>query len=159
LVERTRTAAAAWDAAIDPCATGFRVPSIIELISIANPATERVDQVFDSAANGTGVGSWSSSPVAQHPDSAWHFYGGYGSTYPLPKRTSYGALCVKGGEVNPLPHYAVTSIDAIAAVRDHGRARHDSENVARISRGIRVWIREHVQCGQSRLRALRARGP
>jgi hypothetical protein len=128
---KQRNGGAPWDAAIAACGPGFRVPSIIELVSIANPVTARVDETLSFSSKGRSVGSWSSSPVAEHPQSAWHFYGGEGSTYSWQKSTSYDSFCVKGGKVSLLPHYEVTSEGAIAAVRDNWT-------------GL-VWQREHSE--------------
>jgi hypothetical protein len=113
----TRSAAVIWPLALEVCAPGFRLPTIIELVSIANPATARVDAVFKP----TTQSLWSSTPVVHTPESAWMLYGGGdGSTYPWPVVQRYPAMCVRGGK-RPLAqaHYELTQVGSTPAVRDN----------------------------------------
>jgi hypothetical protein len=109
------TASVTWASALQICPAGFRTPSIIELISLSDPMTGRWDAVF-----APGLGSlWSSSPVASTPAAGWMLYGGEGDTYPMPTDGHHPVLCVRGGNASGLPHYELTSIGPVPAVRDN----------------------------------------
>jgi hypothetical protein len=112
---RARAASLPWSSALVTCTPDFRLPSIIELVSLANPETGWMDVIFGRYAGG----AWSASQVAGEPDRAWHFYGAEGSTYPWSATQSYPALCVKAGFASPEPHYELTNVGAIATVRDN----------------------------------------
>jgi hypothetical protein len=112
---RVRASTLPWSSALVACDPDFRLPSIIELVSLANPETGWVDPVLEQDVGG----GWSSSPVAGTTDRAWLYYGGNGSTYPWSASASYRALCVKAGFASAQPHYELTNVGATVAVRDN----------------------------------------
>jgi hypothetical protein len=112
----TRSDTVSWPLALGVCASGFRLPTIIELVSIANPVTTRVDAVFNLGPQSL----WSSSPVHDTPASAWLWYGGEGSTYPWQVIQHYHAICVRGGKrPRAQAHYELTQVGSTPAVRDN----------------------------------------
>jgi hypothetical protein len=113
----TRSDTVSWPLALEVCASGFRLPTIIELVSIANPATTRVDAVFNLGPQSL----WSSSPVVDTPESAWMLYGGGdGSTYPWQVIQRYPVICVRGGKrAGAQAHYELTQVGSTPAVRDN----------------------------------------
>jgi Protein of unknown function (DUF1566) len=111
----TRSNAVPWALALEVCQAGFRLPTIIELVSLANPQTGRADAVLGLRAQAL----WSASRVADSPSTAWLYYGDEGSTYTWQASMSYPAICVRGGTVSQAPHYELTDVEGTPAVRDN----------------------------------------
>jgi Protein of unknown function (DUF1566) len=105
-----------WSSAQTACSNGFRVPSIIELVSISNPETEHLDPILKLPSS---TSRWSSTPVWAEPMRAWLSYSADSGTYPWQSEQKYPVACVTGGNTSREPHYGLTSVGSIAAVRDN----------------------------------------
>ena len=83
-----------WEAEAYCAGSGFRLPTLKELLSIVGFEVAHVVSIDQDAFPVTRVeGFWTSTPVADDPNSRWQVYFGGGDAYPSP----YGgtARCVR----------------------------------------------------------------
>ena len=104
-----------WEDAKLWCETPWRLPTIIELVSLVdftrrNPALSRM-------LGSTGT-MWSSSAFAGDPTRAWGLDTVEGTTVANGVTALEPAICVQGDSERAPPHYESVVVDTTAAVRD-----------------------------------------